>query len=114
MSKKDDTKKGGILHVERALFHPGMISVTAGVNALMVEETVDPGEVVGFLARHISGDWGNLDAFDKRQNEDALCNGSRIFSAYRSVSGEKFWVITDAANEEGMRETTCVLLPDEY
>jgi hypothetical protein len=60
------------------------------------------------LVRHGSGDWGELCAFDRRQNEIALREGERIFSSYETPVG-KAWVITEAD-----RSATTVLLPEEY
>ena len=42
-------------------------------------------------------------------NEQALKDGARIFSVYRTSKGVKGWVITEAD-----RASTCILLPDEY
>ncbi len=67
-----------------------------------------------FLARHVVGDWGDLDPEDKALNDAALLDGSRILSAYSTRKGERIWVITDATNEVGLRYSTCVLLPAEY
>ncbi len=64
-----------------------------------------PGE---YLARHLAGDWGDLDAHDRRENERALRTGARIFSAYETPAG-RCWIITEAD-----RSSTCVLLPSEY
>jgi hypothetical protein len=60
------------------------------------------------LVRHASGDWGDLCAFDRRQNEQALKEGSRLFSSYDTPTG-RCWVITEAD-----RSVTTVLLPEEY
>ncbi len=47
-----------------------------------------------FLDRHLTGDWGEMDAHDSRLNDRALESGEdRIFSAYRTSTGEKLWVI---------------------
>ena len=62
-----------------------------------------------FLARHQVGDWGEVDAEDRRANDEAVVNGERILSAYRTGKGEKLWVITEAD-----RSSTGVLLPSEY
>lgn len=35
-------------------------------------------------------------------------------SAYTLTSGEKLWVITEAADDDGNRICTTLLLPDEY
>lgn len=62
-----------------------------------------------FLARHVSGDWGNLDEEDKAENELSLEKGFRLLSAYQLSTGVKIWVIT-----ERDRSATTILLPDEY
>ena len=63
-----------------------------------------------FLTRHVSGDWGEVLCEEDRQlNDEALLDGSRLFSAYRTSSGEKIWIITEAD-----RSSTCLLLPEEY
>ena len=61
-----------------------------------------------FLARHLVGDWGTVDAEDRQANEDAVKIGERILSAYVTKAGERIWVITEAD-----RSSTCVLLPEE-
>ena len=61
------------------------------------------------LERHLSADWGELDEEDKRANDQALAHGARLLSSYRSSTGIKFWVITEAD-----RSSTCVLLPADY
>ena len=60
------------------------------------------------LARHASGDWGDLDAHDRRENELALRFGRRLLSSY-SVSEARVWIITEAD-----RSVTTLLLPSEY
>ena len=62
-----------------------------------------------FLASHVRGDWGDLDAEDKRANDRALKDGTRILSAYHTKKGDKLWVITEAD-----RSVTTILLPSEY
>jgi hypothetical protein len=88
------------------LFELGHVVATAGAAALNVDFTP-------YLARHASGDDGDLDAFDKRQNRQAVREGLRILSAYDVPVGdgktERIWIIT-----ESDRSTTSVLLPSEY
>ena len=64
--------------------------------------------LMDLVQRHASGDWGDLDAHDQRENEIAVRDGLRILSAYE-VDGTRFWVIT-----ESDRSLTTILLPDEY
>ncbi|MBN9519368.1 hypothetical protein J0H58_12735 [bacterium] len=66
------------------------------------------------ISRHLCGDWGDLDAEDKKSNDAALLDGSRIFSAYILKTGEKIWVITEAVGDDGTRASTCATTPDEY
>ncbi len=67
-----------------------------------------------FLSRHLSGDWGDLDEDDKLSNDDAVRDGSRILSAYVLETGQRIWLITEAADESGKRVATTALLPEEY
>jgi hypothetical protein len=62
-----------------------------------------------FLGRHPAGDWGEVDAEDWRLNDEALRDGTRLLSAYRTLRGVKLWVITEAD-----RSVTTILTPDEY
>jgi hypothetical protein len=67
-----------------------------------------------FLARHAAGDWGEVDAADRKLNDAAVKAGERILSAYRTLKGEKLWIITSAEGDDGRRECTTILLPEEY
>ena len=60
------------------------------------------------LARHATGDWGELCYFDRHQNEIALREGYRVLSSY-PVGRQRVWVITEAD-----RSVTTILLPEEY
>ena len=64
---------------------------------------------LSFIKRHASGDWGVMSEADKRENEFALGEKLRIFSAYHLCDGTKIWIITEAD-----RSSTTVLLPEEY
>ena len=67
-----------------------------------------------FLARHASGDYGEVNGEDRQLNDEALIHGDRILSAYRTLKGVKLWVITEAADDNGHRAATTILVPDEY
>ena len=71
-------------------------------------EFVSRDQMVAALSRHIQGDWGDMDADDRAENERRLKEGLRLFSSYRTRGGIKFWIITEAD-----RSVTTVLLPDE-
>ena len=66
-------------------------------------------EVLAAIDRHATGDWGELDDEDRLANERALRDGSRLLSVYRTESGTRFWIITEAD-----RSATTVLLPEDY
>ena len=98
------------------LFRLGQTVATPAALALVA----DPAELVPFLARHHRGDWGDTgrdadpgEMSDWELNDLALLDGSRIFSAYQ-IGEEKFWIITDAADEDGRRASTCIMTPEDY
>lgn len=79
-----------------------------------VIKAVPDQEIQDALDRHFACDWGDLCDEDRQANMRALSDGSRLLSAYHSTAGVKFWVITEARNDQGKRESTTVLLPEEY
>lgn len=83
----------------------GALRVTAGADTLLREHDV---AFVHLLARHLSGDWGQVSADDALANETAVTEGTRILSSY-PVGDETVWVITEAD-----RSATTFLLPYEY
>jgi hypothetical protein len=87
-----------------AKFKTGQIVTTA--NALN-QLTYD--DILAGLLRHVTGDWGDLDADDRQENDLALERGTRLLSAYQAGNGVKFWIITEAD-----RSSTTVLLPEDY
>jgi hypothetical protein len=62
-----------------------------------------------FLDQHVQGNWGDVCDEDKRANDQALVDGSRLLSAYRTLKGVRIWIITEAD-----RSSSCCLLPSEY
>lgn len=90
----------------RLRFSPGEIVATRGADALLREQNLHP---VRLLARHLAGDWGEVDAEDAQANEAALQTGARLLSVY-TVAGVKLFVITEAEP----RAVTTILLADEY
>jgi hypothetical protein len=96
---------------ETKTFSLGRIVATPGA----LEALQNAGQTAGeFLARHATGDWGDLDEEDRQANDAALINGSRILSAYTTRKAERLWVITEATNEVGLRYCTTLLLASEY
>ena len=90
----------------KSLFAFGQLVATPGA----LEALHDEGETaLTYVARHVTGDWGDLTDEDKRANDRALKDCSRILSAYRTRKGVRIWIITEAD-----RSVTTVLLPSEY
>jgi hypothetical protein len=83
----------------------GKVVATPGALKLLSEIGEDP---FGYITRHATGDWGELCAFGRRQNEMALRNAYRVLSSY-PIGEERIWVITEAD-----RSVTTILLPEEY
>ena len=84
----------------------GRCVATPGAIRTLEEAGVSPASL---LIRHASGDWGDLDEHDRKENEFSLKNGFRILSSYALSNDAKIWVITEAD-----RSSTCLLLPSEY
>ena len=93
-----------ILDLHKAKFALGRLVATPG--AL---HAVSNCEISAAVNRHLAGDWGEVGTQDRAENDHSLKHGYRLFSVYRTESGEKFWIITEAD-----RSATTVLLPEEY
>lgn len=91
---------------DRPLFTLGSIVATPGALEALEHAGKTP---AALLARHQCGDWGDLSADDRRENEFSLGRHLRIFSTYLLDGGVKIWVITEAD-----RSATTLLLPSEY
>jgi hypothetical protein len=90
----------------QGLFPLGRIVATPGALDALVRASQTPDE---FLLRHVSGDWGKLDAHDLSENKYGLEHGFRVMSSYRTKAGDTLWLITEAD-----RVITTILLPEEY
>ena len=87
-------------------FKLGQVVATPGALKALEDAEQLPAD---FLRKHVSGDWGDLDADDRLENDTSVEGGFRLLSAYKTAKGIKLWIITEAN-----RSSTCVLLPDEY
>lgn len=97
--------------MDKPKFELGELVMTQGIaHSAVFEGTTVEQIVASLVARHNSGDWGDIDNEDKATNEAGLKHGERLMSAYDDVfDGETVWVIT-----ERDRSVTTVLLPSEY
>jgi len=92
-----------------AKFRLGQVVLTGGVNDKVAEDTEFSKFVLGSLARHATGDWGDMSEGDKKENEYSMDKHLRLMSSYENPSLPKIWIITEAD-----RSVTTVLFPDEY
>jgi len=82
-----------------------IVATAAALNALlMAGQTPED-----FLSRHVTGDWGDVGEYDRRENDRSVAGGCRLLSAYTLSTGEQLWLITEAD-----RSSTTILLPSEY
>ena len=88
------------------LFALGQVVGTPGALRALEEARQPPAEL---LARHVTGDWGDLCDEDIAENELSVERGLRVFSSYKLPTDTQVWVIT-----EWDRSVTTILLPGEY
>ena len=100
------------------LFPLGQLVATPGALEVMERFGINP---AALIARHVTGDWGDIDPEDRGLNELALVDGSRIFSVYGTRGADHcLWVITEAVADPeadgaaGARLATTILRPDDY
>lgn len=87
-----------------ARFQLGRLSATAkAINKL------DSDDMFYALNQHRAGNWGDVDARIRSDNERALLEGTRLLSIHHTPDGVEFWIITEMG-----RDTTTVLLPEDY
>lgn len=89
-----------------ARFALGQTFITPGAQEALEIAGQTP---IQFLRRHMSADWGEVSEDDAQENELSLRDGFRLLSAYRTVTSQKIWIITEAD-----RSATTILLPSEY
>ena len=68
-----------------------------------------PEDILRAIQRHQAGDWGDVSQEDRRANDIALQNSTRILSVYHTERRVRFWIITEAD-----RSATTMLLPQDY
>jgi len=88
----------------RSLGWLGHLRITA-----QAAQRVPVTEMLDAFARHAAGDWGQMDAHDRQQNDRALITHGRLLSVHSTRAGQPFRIITDP----GWANTT-LLLPEDY
>ena len=96
--------EGNVPARSKRKFFLGKIILTEGASSKL-----NPRDIECALRRYATGEWGEIDAECRRQNNRRLETGGTLASIYRTPEGVRFYIITEAE-----RETTTVLLPDEY
>ena len=89
--------------IENSKFATGPVSMTRGIASER-----SPMDVANCFIRHCEGDWGDVSEDDAAENEQALVDGTRLFSVYETDLGT-IWIITEAD-----RSSTTILLPEDY
>jgi hypothetical protein len=92
-------------------FDLGQVLATPGALEALQESGQTPDF---FLEKHHRCDWGEVCDEDKQLNDQALVDGSRLLSAYRTLKNVRIWIITEAVDDEGHRAASTLLLPEEY
>jgi hypothetical protein len=87
-------------------FPLGRLLITPGAADAIAEAGQSPQE---FINRHARLEKGQLGDEDYRENLFSVSRRLRIFSAFKTASGVRIWVITEAD-----RSATTILLPSEY
>jgi hypothetical protein len=87
----------------------GKFSLGQVVATAHAARTIPSDEMMTALSRHVRGDWGDVGEDDRNENEISLKEGFRLLSVYRTETGVKFWIITEAD-----RSVTTVLMPEDY
>ena len=101
-----------MIQVSKPEFSIGKLLATSAAIEALEEADVT---ALDLVARHVDKDWGDLSDDDKRLNDEALHDGSRILSDYiLKKTRVRIWIITEAADDDGERAATTVLLPEEY
>ena len=103
----DDTRTGWVSTMVRPpRLALGQIVATRGALRALEEAEQD---AMPFVARHQSGDWGEVPEEDRQENEVSVQQGFRVLSAYTLSTDVKIWIITEAD-----WSATTILLPEEY
>ena len=95
-------------------FDLGQTVATPEALRLCEEYGVPP---LALLVKHSRLEPGCLDKHDQKLNKEAITSGDRIVSAFLLKEGDpdsKIYVITSGTDDEGRRESTCIMTPEDY
>ena len=97
--------------MDKLSFQLGSTVATPAAIAALAQAGVEPSVLLDW---HLAGKCDEMPIEDQVLNVEARITGARIFSRYTLSTGVRPWVITEAKGPDGLRESTCVLLPIEY
>ena len=86
------------------LFEHGQVYWTDRAHEELMNE-----EVSVALGRHVRGNWGLVGDEVAEQNDRCIRSGHQILSCWKSPSGQRYWLRTNAERTE-----TTVFLAEEY
>jgi hypothetical protein len=90
-----------------ALFAPGRLLVSPGVLNSGLNYT-------RLLRRHLSGDWGDIDEYDKMENRRAVEAGEAVLSQYRvNLPGGESAIVC-IMTEQGRIHTVVFFIKESY
>jgi len=89
----------------KAAFQLGQVVATPAVIEFANRHPVD---LAVLLAKHQSGDCGDMSDDNILANLSAIVSGGMIFSSYQ-IGTQKIWIITEAD-----RQLTTILLPSDF
>lgn len=90
--------------VSAAKFQLGQLVATPNALNQLTQD-----DILSGIVRHQSGDWGDVDEDDRKENDLSLEKGFRLLSVYHATNGVTFWIITEVD-----KSSTTVLLPEDY
>jgi len=73
-----------MIAIAKPKFNLGKLVATPGALEALAVAGQAP---MGFVGRHVRGDWGDRCEEDWQANEDALRYGARLLSVYRTAKG---------------------------
>jgi hypothetical protein len=106
MSANLSTTENGGTTAGATGFPLGRLLHTPGAIEALEEAAQSPQD---FINRHARLEQGELCDEDHKENLFSVNKPLRIFSAFKTATGEKLWVITEAD-----RSATTILKPEEY
>lgn len=96
----------GFFHLE-PLFKPGRLLVSPDV-------LNSPVDYQRLLRRHLAGDWGDIDEYDKMENRRAVEAGEAVLSQYRvNLPGDESAIIC-IMTEQGQIHTVVFFINESF